>query len=331
MSTNQAYQNVTTEVVQVTPDYAEALLRRNPNNRDIKAARVAEWSSIIRNGKWELNGETIVIGESGNLLDGQHRLAAVVATGFTVPMLLVSGIKDESSDTIDTGVGRSASDIAGMRGLKYATTQAPSATFVYRVISGADWTIPVPASYTLETARRYPSIEEGCAFYIQNPTLRALLPCSVYATIYTYLKEIAQRADLAETFAQQMATGNGIQPGSPIGAFRNRIMALRGSQKGRIGSRILWTGAVRMIDALEDGRTIERIQMSNNAINGFVPDRLKRHLQRLPVPKQLRDIPAPVREGATKRLIKRLKPEQFDRQVKRTSAMRAGLKTQKAA
>ena len=82
---------------------------------------------------------------------------------------------------------------------------------------------------------------------------------------------------------------------------------------------------------LEDGRTIERIQMSNNAINGFVPDRLKRHLQRLPVPKQLRDIPAPVREGATKRLIKRLKPEQFDRQVKRTSAMRAGLKTQKAA
>ena len=142
MSTNQAYQNVTTEVVQVTPDYAEALLRRNPNNRDIKAARVAEWSSIIRNGKWELNGETIVIGESGNLLDGQHRLAAVVATGFTVPMLLVSGIKDESSDTIDTGVGRSASYIAGMRGLKYATTQAPSATFVYRVISGADWTTP---------------------------------------------------------------------------------------------------------------------------------------------------------------------------------------------
>ena len=90
------------EVVRMTPDMARAILKNNPNNRNVKRDRVSLYASDMEKGRWQLNGESIVIDADGNLKDGQHRLMAVVKSQCTVPMIVVSGV-DTDCNIYDRG------------------------------------------------------------------------------------------------------------------------------------------------------------------------------------------------------------------------------------
>ena len=56
------------EVVRMTPDMARAILKNNPNNRNVKRDRVSLYASDMEKGRWQLNGESIVIDANGNRL-----------------------------------------------------------------------------------------------------------------------------------------------------------------------------------------------------------------------------------------------------------------------
>lgn len=99
-----------TQVVRMTPDMARDILKNNTNNRNVKRDRVYLYASEMEKGRWQLNGESIVIDENGNLKDGQHRLMAVVKSQCTVPMVLVTGV-DADCSIYDRGSSRSVRDI----------------------------------------------------------------------------------------------------------------------------------------------------------------------------------------------------------------------------
>lgn len=98
------------EVVRMTPYMAREILKNNTNNRNVKRERVNLYASDMEKGRWQLNGESIVIDANGNLKDGQHRLMAVVKSQCTVPMIVVSGV-DTDCNIYDRGSGRSVKDI----------------------------------------------------------------------------------------------------------------------------------------------------------------------------------------------------------------------------
>lgn len=99
-----------TQVVRMTPDMARDILKNNPNNRNVKRDRVSLYATEMEKGRWQLNGESIVIDENGNLKDGQHRLMAVVKSQCTVPMIVVTGV-DADCSIYDRGSSRSVRDI----------------------------------------------------------------------------------------------------------------------------------------------------------------------------------------------------------------------------
>lgn len=102
-----------TQVVRMTPDMARDILKHNQNNRNVKRERVNLYATDMEKGRWQLNGESIVIDADGNLKDGQHRLLAVVKSQCTVPMVLVTGV-DADCNIYDRGSGRSVRDILSM-------------------------------------------------------------------------------------------------------------------------------------------------------------------------------------------------------------------------
>ncbi len=106
---------LTTQVINVTPMMAQNWLSQNPNNRSISVGRVTEYARDMEKGDWELNGEPIVIDRNGALKDGQHRLAAVVKSGRTIPMLVVFGVADDVM-IFDRGRSRTATDILRIAG-----------------------------------------------------------------------------------------------------------------------------------------------------------------------------------------------------------------------
>ena len=48
----------------------------------------------MRRGEWLPTYDTLKVNCSGGLMDGQHRLQAVIRSGWTGPMLVVTGVPD---------------------------------------------------------------------------------------------------------------------------------------------------------------------------------------------------------------------------------------------
>jgi len=109
--------NIHMEIITVTPVMAQRYLERNDTNRSVTKSRVDNYVTQIRNGDWVINGETIIISESGQLLNGQHRLAAVVKSGVNVDMMFIFNIDKDNFDTIDSGKNRGAGDILAINGM----------------------------------------------------------------------------------------------------------------------------------------------------------------------------------------------------------------------
>lgn len=103
-----------TEIVTVTPAKAEQWLERNNMNRPLRAAVVKGLVGAIQRGEWKLSHQGIAFGKSGRLLDGQHRLHAVIESGIAVPMMVTTDAADETFSVLDIGAKRSIADTLGI-------------------------------------------------------------------------------------------------------------------------------------------------------------------------------------------------------------------------
>lgn len=107
----------TTGEYEITPGMARAWLKeRNQRNRSLRPAYAKQMARDMASGAWTFNGETFKFDRAGNLIDGQHRLAALVESGTTQRALVVVGLSPEAMETIDTGAKRTVSDVITMGG-----------------------------------------------------------------------------------------------------------------------------------------------------------------------------------------------------------------------
>lgn len=107
----------------MTPELAQKYLDTQVLNRKLNPDWVAALARSIEKGEWILDGNSIKMDDNGHLIDGQHRLQAVVLSGMTVEMEVKSGFPSDAINVIDTFTRpRSMSDILTLRGIKNATT-----------------------------------------------------------------------------------------------------------------------------------------------------------------------------------------------------------------
>lgn len=114
---------ITSEVVAITPAMAEGWLKMNyEGNRKLRQTRVDRWAREMTLGRWRVTHQGIAFNLNGQLVDGQHRLAAIVASGCTVSMMVTRGVED--FDALDQGATRSFSDVTQMPAGLVATARA---------------------------------------------------------------------------------------------------------------------------------------------------------------------------------------------------------------
>lgn len=107
------------EAVTVTPEMATKLLEANTLNRPLADGHVKRISSQISAGKWKFNGDTIKIADNEQVLDGQHRLWAVIDANRSIETIIVRGISPDAFSTIDTICrSRSFGDVIALAGHK---------------------------------------------------------------------------------------------------------------------------------------------------------------------------------------------------------------------
>jgi hypothetical protein len=108
----------------ITPAKARKYLEANTGNfRPRDQARVKRYAGEMSAGEWELNGESIKFSVNGELLDGQHRLLAVVEANSPIRMAVTRNIAAEAK-YLDRGKPRSVSQWIQHTGIKNANTIA---------------------------------------------------------------------------------------------------------------------------------------------------------------------------------------------------------------
>lgn len=106
---------VTMLVEFITPKLAATYLERNKNNRNIRDRVVEAYAREMKAGNWVVQHQGIAFNENGDLVDGQHRLHAIVKAGVPVQMTVTRGLPVECVGGIDQGAKRKFEDVLKMQ------------------------------------------------------------------------------------------------------------------------------------------------------------------------------------------------------------------------
>lgn len=222
------------QTVMMDPQKAEAWLRKNTKNRRLRLPHVNTLANDMINGRWVLNGQTIIFSADGTLLDGQHRLQAVIKSGATVPMAVAFGVDDTNAfKSIDMNVlKRGVDQLAIMMGIENASHASAAARRLLHWDTTEDkskyafttkaWAL-IAGSKVLEYLMEHNN-------EIQNmlKDMRGALPlrkCKAGSALTAALI-ICNRTDDVATmlFIEGLKTGAGLGESSPIHKLRERLI-----------------------------------------------------------------------------------------------------------
>lgn len=113
----------------ITPDTARDWLenrnlseKRPVNNRSLSVHTVRKYATAMAEGRWKLVHQGIAFDRDGWLIDGQHRLSAIVQANIPVPMMVIPNCDPDTFDVLDTGLRRQAAHLIPINGRDLAAT-----------------------------------------------------------------------------------------------------------------------------------------------------------------------------------------------------------------
>lgn len=257
----------------ITPELAAEWLEKNHRNRSLRDTAVAQYARDMTNGQWLLTGEAIKFAADGQLLDGQHRLAAIEKSGLTIQMFVVRGLETEAQKVMDTNLRRGVGDMLKLAG--YANHMALAAAARLAMTYETD----VPATRRKAIAKNGPTHLEVSAFIEKNPDLvdavqdslkyRLKIDINPSVLAVSYWELMKLDPEMAENFYESLSnnTTNGI--GDPRNALIQRLFRARRASE-QIPQNAYLSMVFRVWNAWVKGEEMYRLQVSNNRDGGLI-------------------------------------------------------------
>lgn len=251
----------------IDPEKAREYLGFNTHNRAIRPRQVASYSRDILNHNWVWNGESVKFDINGVLLDGQHRLAAIVETGVPLRLLVIRGLDPQSQETMDGGAKRTFNDVLKLRGEVNCAALAASVRKIALWERGERrHEHSALTNYELlETLDNYPWVREGMPTAMRLNS-RANLPTSVAGLLYWLFTSIDH--DDAVYFFDRLCSDEGHESGDPIFELRRVLMSNDPVRDGRSRS-YLTALAIKAWNKYRDG---DRVGSLRFRIGGAKPE-----------------------------------------------------------
>lgn len=248
----------------ITPEMAQEYLKFNTENyRSINKFRVMSYASDMKNGKWQLNGEAIKFDETGKLIDGQHRLQAIVSAGVPAEMLVIREVP-EGTNLYDIGSNRSMGQIAKARGVV-------SSSYT-QVMAVANWMVSnsnhhggVGKAVVMQYAEEHAEDIERAVRYVsigtKNPVCRK---SAVAAAVYCMIRGGMPQSEIGDFFR---IANSGLPSGhydpSPALIFRN--MTQVNNSHSEEEKRLLFSAAISAVRDFIAGKSRQmKYQFSMN-------------------------------------------------------------------
>jgi hypothetical protein len=248
---------VTAQFVIITPDLARTWLGDNTHNRKLRPRRTTASAADMKTGNWPLTGDTVKRAEDDTLIDGQHRLAAIIESGTSQEILVVEGLPRRAQEAVDIGIKRNFSDILSLRG---ETNPMALAAVLRRVTvwesggrsvlgSGNLPSTPAQMSATLE---KHPGLREISRYAI-NVGIHCDLPASIIGLGMWLFAQIDESD--SEFFFERLADGQNLAKGDAIYELR-RTLADSRNIRGRRSDAFLTAIMIKAWNAYRGGTRI---------------------------------------------------------------------------
>ncbi|RSM66254.1 hypothetical protein DMH03_03765 [Amycolatopsis sp. WAC 01376] len=236
LSEDRSSSGVVPQVQLIDPKIATEILRWNEGNRKLDRDTVELYAQAMKRGEWQLSHQGIAIDIDGVLLDGQHRLAAVVRSGVSVLMLVVRGVDRSTFSVVDTGKRRSAADTLRTIGAPDVLNLAAALRCLHlydTLPGGAGWSGPrsrITNDQVMELYQRHPAMLE-CIRRARPVSASVGIITSACATAIYVTRRAAPELDQSEWFSGIIKGANLDETDQRL-RFRNFFMNVR-AQGGR--------------------------------------------------------------------------------------------------
>lgn len=263
------------EIVYVTPEMAEQWLKRNVSNRPLRQKRVDEIAELMREGRWGLGQDAIAFDTLNRLINGQHRLHAVIKSGTTQPFLVIRGLSPESFQFMDVGARRTGADTLHLVGHENYTALAAVARAavlfsktggVRAIMQGGK----VHNDELIAAVEQFPETKESVKFALRwSSNFKGWMSPSRIAFLHFLYKR--DYGHLSDEFVEGLATGANLSAESPILLARNRLMGR--SEVDKLTREVAFALLVLAFNHHVNGRTIKLLRWSPGQGQSYpVPD-----------------------------------------------------------
>ncbi len=265
------------EVLKVDDEMALAWLARTEelgfHNRRLSNQFIKRYAHAMREGRWQLNGETIILDESGALLNGQHRLHAVLEVTTSdegpvfIEMLVAQGVKRSTFQTMDQGVKRTAGQILGIGGISQGESLAALVRKIYI------WETNRYSDHTVARLLDNSEITELATNHREEflPALtwgkrasQEFGRASLWAFVYWLFTKHAPN-EAQTDFLEPLVTGADLGEKHPVLALRRKMLKARAGGPIPYSDKQILSLAVRSWNALQQGRGLANLPVKNTA------------------------------------------------------------------
>jgi hypothetical protein len=212
----------------ITPAVATIMLEAadgNFRNRRQDAGRMAAYANDMKEGRWRLNGETIIFDRAGVLINGYTRVTAAYVHDATFVTAAQCGVDRDAYNTIDTGRSKSMADMLSIGGEDRAHTIAAALPWVKRFstrnmglkVNVTEW----PYYQREEFLQQHPDLRNSIKPTQIARQKRLAPPGVIVASHYILAHDYRAGAD---EFMRLLGDGVGYGARSPIHALRERLL-----------------------------------------------------------------------------------------------------------
>lgn len=237
-----------TEITKITPEMAKKLLEGNKKNRSLSRPFVNELKRAIKSGGWLVTHQGIAIAVDGTVLDGQHRLTAIMESGLAVDVMVTWDCDSNIMHAVDLGRKRNAADAFEIfDGIKDAKKKSEPMVYVMDlarcgdalVLDSAKGKNKTPIT-TLDRVSYFKEYEEELNFMVSTNKKYAIRAASAAVFVFfmkanqpliqAFVKDIASKepSKNAQNFLANQATVKGISGAGAVQVLMSHaILALR--------------------------------------------------------------------------------------------------------
>lgn len=254
-----------TQIENVTPSLAAAWLERNTSNRPLRISRVEAHVEAMKRGEWKFNGDPIRFAIDGTLLDGQHRLSAVVKSGIAQKFVVINGLPSDVFSTIDIGSNRGASDILALSGMKHTTSMASGARmFMYWKRNGNPATPATRHQATntqiLEFCKDNELMHRATSYVCNNKFITKFMSASIGIFIYMAISEKSE--SLAVDFLDAVSAREISTKRDASLLLREKLLEMAGS-RNRVSRPYKTAIVMKAFRLWQSGKTPKLLSVKN--------------------------------------------------------------------